>query len=54
MVIYRHGYCDTKLHHDAIAICGKYKMLFSKYGKCHQLLNGCGEFDNDKIETLSK
>lgn len=46
------GFAGTQIHQEAIEICTNFKMLFSKYSVCHNLINGCENVDADKLTTL--
>ena len=46
------GYTGIDLHMDAINISTTFKELFSKYAKCHQLLNTRENFNDDEIKLL--
>ena len=51
-IVYHHGQENTSIHQQSIEICQKFKLLFSKYGACHRLLNSSESFDEDKIKKL--
>ena len=48
------GLVDTDVHTDSIKLATKFKMLFNKYSDCHNLMNSCGGFDNEKVTKLRK
>lgn len=50
--VYRMGFVDTDIHTDAIQIATQFKHLFLKYALCHNLMNSCDLFSDEKIDEL--
>lgn len=48
------GYIGTNIHTESIKICTNFKLLFFKYSKCHNLMNSCEYFNDEKIAELGK
>ena len=46
------GFAGTDIHNTSIDIAVRYRQLFTKYEKCHSLLNSKDHFDANK-ETNS-
>ncbi|XP_047131823.1 uncharacterized protein LOC124810830 [Hydra vulgaris] len=46
------GFNDTNIHKETIEICKNFKVLFSKFGICHKLINSCNQFNEDKKQDL--
>ena len=53
-VVYDLGLVETDVHRESINICTEYSLLLNKFAECHQMLNGKIEFDDKKVEGLSK
>ena len=53
-VAYELRLAGTDIYRESIKICTKYSQLFSKFAKCHQMLNGKIEFDDENVEGFSK
>ena len=54
MLIHGMGFGGTDLHTDSIIIATKFKLVFSKYGKCHDLFNSSQKFNEADILLLGK
>ena len=50
--LYRLGYAGAEIHEAAVRIAEKYRLGFSKYSKCHNLMSSQIEFDEEKIAEL--
>ena len=46
------GMAGTELPETAVEISTNFKMLFSKYSKCHNLMNSTNYFNDEKISEL--
>ena len=44
----------TELHETAVEMSSNFKILFSKYSKCHNLMNSTNYFNDEKISELGK
>ncbi|XP_065655233.1 uncharacterized protein LOC136081633 [Hydra vulgaris] len=46
------GFNDTDIHRETIEVCKNFKVLFSKFGICHKLINSCNQFNEDNKQDL--
>ena len=50
--VYDSGECNTKLHRESIELANKFKQVFDKYAKCHELFNSSKSFKEEEITVL--
>ena len=48
------GFTGTDIHNKSIDIAVQYRQLFTKYEKCHSLLNSKDHFDANKNTKFCK
>ena len=53
-LVCENGFVGTEIHEEAIEICRKYKLVFSKYATCHNLMNAAKVFQEYEVQQLGK
>ena len=48
------GFTGSEIHDEAINACQKFKLLFNKFGLCHNMINSSTSYDEDKVNELGK